>query len=62
MKRMDITKIPDDMPVEFLNTKVLKALTTEDWSALAFKRDWSNEKLGSQIVKAGRIIYEKDLS
>ncbi len=50
------------MPVEFLNTKVLKALTTEDWSALAFKRDWSNEKLGSQIVKAGRIIYEKDLS
>ena len=59
---MDITKIPDDMPVEFLNTKVLKALTTEDWSALAFKRDWSNEKLRSQIVKAGRIIYEKDLS
>ena len=59
---MDITKIPDDMPVEFLNTKVLKALTTEDLAALAFKRDWSNEKLGSQIVKAGRSIYEKDLS
>jgi len=50
------------MPVEFLNTKVLKALRTEDWSALAFRREWSNEKLGNQIVKAGRIIYEKDLS
>ena len=62
MKRMDITKIPDEMPIEFLNTKVLKALTTEDWSALAFRRKWTHEMLGSQIVKVGRIIYEKDLS
>ena len=47
------------MPIEFFNTKVLKALTTEDWSGLAFKRNWSNERLGKEIVKAGKLIYEK---
>ena len=47
------------MPIEFFNTKVLKALTTEDWSGLAFKRGWNNEKLGREIVKAGKLIYEK---
>ena len=43
---MDIRKIPKSMPLEFLNPKVLKALTAEDWSGLAFQRGWSNEKLG----------------
>ena len=56
---MDLSKIPDSMPIESFNTKVLKALTTEDWSGLAFKRGWNNEKLGKEIVKAGKLIYEK---
>ena len=56
---MDIRKIPESMPLEFLNPKVLKALTAEDWSGLAFQRGWSNEKLGKEIVKAGKLIYEK---
>ena len=56
---MDLSKIPDSMPIEFFNTKVLKELTTEDWSGLAFKRGWNNEKLGREIVKAGKLIYEK---
>ena len=56
---MDLSKIPDSMPIEFFNTKVLKALTTEDWSGLAFKRVWNNEKLGKEIVKAGKLVYEK---
>jgi len=56
---MDLSKIPDSMPIEFFNTKVLKELTTEDWSGLAFKRGWNNEKLGKEIVKAGKLIYEK---
>ena len=56
---MDLSKIPDSMPIEFFNTKVLKELTTEDWSGLAFKRGWYNEKLGREIVKAGKLIYEK---
>ena len=56
---MDLSKIPDSMPIEFFNTKDLKALTTEDWSGLAFKRGWNNEKLGKEIVKAGKLIYEK---
>jgi len=56
---MDLSNIPDSMPIEFFNTKVLKELTTEDWSGLAFKRGWNNEKLGREIVKAGKLIYEK---
>jgi len=47
------------MPIEFLNPKLLKKLTTEDWSGLAFKRGWSNGQLGKEIVKAGKLIYEK---
>ncbi len=57
---MDIRKIPESMPLEFLNPKVLKALTAEDWSGLAFQRGWSNERLGKEIVKAGKLLYEKD--
>ena len=57
---MDIRKIPESMPLEFLNPKVLKALTAEDWSGLAFQRGWSNERLGKEIIKAGKLIYEKD--
>mgnify|MGYP003112648355 FL=1 len=57
---MDIKKIPESMPLEFLNPKVLKALTAEDWSGLAFQRGWSNERLGKEIVKAGKLLYEKD--
>tara|TARA_B100000287_G_scaffold223452_1_gene210854 strand:- start:4775 stop:4954 length:180 start_codon:yes stop_codon:yes gene_type:complete len=56
---MDLSKIPDSMPIEFLNPKLLKKLTTEDWSGLAFKRGWSNDKLGKEIIKAGKLIYEK---
>ena len=57
---MDIRKIPKSMPLEFLNPKVLKALTAEDWSGLAFQRGWSNERLGKEIIKAGKLLYEKD--
>tara|TARA_B100000131_G_scaffold142663_1_gene138835 strand:- start:2744 stop:2926 length:183 start_codon:yes stop_codon:yes gene_type:complete len=57
---MDIRKIPESMPLEFLNPKILKALTAEDWSGLAFQRGWSNERLGKEIVKAGKLLYEKD--
>tara|TARA_R100001443_G_scaffold1602_1_gene5782 strand:- start:417 stop:590 length:174 start_codon:yes stop_codon:yes gene_type:complete len=57
---MDITKIPNSMPMEFLNTKVLMKLTTEDWSALAFQREWTSEQLGKEIVKAGKRIYENE--
>tara|TARA_R100001463_G_scaffold6362_1_gene20959 strand:- start:781 stop:960 length:180 start_codon:yes stop_codon:yes gene_type:complete len=56
---MDLSKIPDSMPIEFFNTKVLKNLTTENWSELAFRRKWTDEMLGSQIVKAGKLIHEK---
>ena len=56
---MDLSKIPEKMPIEFLNPKLLKQLTTEDWSGLAFKRGWNNEKLGKEIVKAGKLVYEK---
>ena len=57
---MDNTKIPNSMPMEILNTKVLMKLTTEDWSALAFQREWTSEQLGKEIVKAGKRIYENE--
>tara|TARA_B100000945_G_scaffold209700_1_gene168775 strand:+ start:3485 stop:3667 length:183 start_codon:yes stop_codon:yes gene_type:complete len=57
---MDIKKIPESMPLEYLDPKVLKELKTEDWSGLAFQRKWSNQKLGKEIIKAGKLIYEKD--
>ena len=57
---MDLSKIPNSMPIEFFNTKVLKALTTEDWSALAFQREWTSEQLGKEIVKEKINVYNDD--
>jgi len=55
---MDITKLPDDMPIDCIHPKTLQEITTMQWSALAFRRGWTNEKLGKEIIKAGKLIHE----
>ena len=57
---MDITNIPNDLPVGLLPVKILKDLSTSDWSGLAFRRGWTDERLGKEIVKAGKIIFERE--
>ena len=57
---MDITKIPNDIPVNLFPIQILKNLSTSDWSGLAFRRGWTDERLGKEIVRAGKIIFEKE--
>jgi len=57
---MDITKIPNDIPVNLFPIQILKSLSVSDWSGLAFRRGWTNEQLGKEIVRAGKILFERE--
>ena len=57
---MDITSIPNDLPVSLLPIQILKNLSTSDWSGLAFRRGWTDERLGKEIIRAGKIIFERE--
>tara|TARA_R100000655_G_C2924962_1_gene182991 strand:- start:40 stop:219 length:180 start_codon:yes stop_codon:yes gene_type:complete len=55
---MDLSKIPDDMPIDCIHPNKLQEITTMQWSSLAFRREWTNEELGRFIIIAGKLIHE----
>ena len=55
---MNIKEMPDEMPVDYLPVEIQGELKTEDWSEIAFRKGWTNERLGKEIVASGRRIYE----
>ena len=57
---MDITRIPNDLPVNLFPVQILKNLSTSDWSGLAFRRVWTDKRLGQEIIRAGKIIFERE--
>ena len=57
---MDITRIPNDLPVNLFPVQILKNLSTSDWSGLAFRRGWTDKRLGQEIIRAGKIIFERE--